>query len=82
MTQAVADILHAVEQLTEEEKQELSGRLYAVLPAEEEWEISDAQIAEVRRRAEELDSGRVKGIPIEEVFEEAERIVNGSEVAS
>jgi putative addiction module component (TIGR02574 family) len=37
-------------------------------PEEDPAEVRAAWVAEIRRRVEEIDSGKVVGIPIEDVF--------------
>lgn len=72
MTQAVSEILQAVEKLTPEERVELENQFFQPDP---EWDKDFG--AELRRRAEELDSGRVQAIPSEEVFAEIGRLLSG-----
>ncbi|MCB9795885.1 MAG: addiction module protein [Alphaproteobacteria bacterium] len=61
--------------LPHDERAELLDDLIApgveLLPADPE--IEDARADEIERRLDELESGRVKTIPAEEVFAEARR---------
>lgn len=79
MTQALAEIIQAVEKLSRKEKAELTDILvessHSEIPPEREAEI----LAEVRRRAEGVDSGRVQTIPIEKVFAEMHELLNRPE---
>jgi hypothetical protein len=72
----VTEIEAALEKLPPEQLQEVAAwletRLTTVasdLPTEDAW--SD----EVKRRIEELDSGRVQGVPAEQVFARARQIL-------
>ena len=70
----VAEILEAALKLEANERaqllEELSASLYGI-DLSEEWE------AEIRRRIDEVDSGRVQGPPGEAVLERLERRFSG-----
>ncbi len=72
----------SIDQLTAEamalppkERVALAHALLDSADAEEEIELDPAFRAELRRRCEELDSGKVKGIPHEEVMEAVRRAI-------
>ena len=53
--------------LTPEERLTLADALYNSVPAGEDEEFDPQYMQEIQQRIEELDSGKVKGIPWEEV---------------
>lgn len=61
--------------LPREERARLAEALLASL--EEEAEIERAWREEIDRRAAELDSGAVQGVPVEEVFAAIDEILEG-----
>lgn len=63
MTQAVADILKEVEQLSVSEKAELADCLAGRLGSEISPSIEQVHFETVKRRIGEVESGRVKVIP-------------------
>jgi putative addiction module component (TIGR02574 family) len=72
----VTEIEAALEKLPPEEQREVAAWLDTRLApmgfdssVEEEW------AEEVKRRIEELDSGRVQGVPAEQVFARARKIL-------
>ncbi len=70
MSAAVKEILEAALKLQPEEREELIEELSASLHAAdlgEYWE------AEIRRRIDDIDRGRVKTVPAEEVFSRLEQ---------
>jgi putative addiction module component (TIGR02574 family) len=69
--QLVAEALN----LPTEARAELADRLVETLDAGDLTELDKAWAAEARRRADELISGKVQGIPGEEVFAETRRIL-------
>ena len=69
--QLVAEALN----LPTEARVELADRLVETLDAGDLTELDKAWAAEARRRADELISGKVQGIPGEEVFAETRRIL-------
>jgi putative addiction module component (TIGR02574 family) len=62
------DLESAVLQLPREQRARLAERLIASL--DEDAAVERAWAAEIRRRVDELHSGRVQTIPGEQVFEE------------
>jgi len=54
-----------------EERAELAGRLLVSLDERSESEIERLWLEEAERRLEELRSGKVRGIPADEVFRRA-----------
>jgi putative addiction module component (TIGR02574 family) len=82
VTQAVAEILQAVEHLSAPERAELADRLMEALTADISPEIERAHLDEVRRRVAEVESGAVTLIPGDQVFAEARRIVETARRAS
>ncbi len=63
MTQAVSHILEKVEQLSAPERAELADRIMESLAHDIPPDIAAAQIAEVRRRVAQVESGEVALIP-------------------
>ncbi len=75
MTQAVAEILHEVEQLSPSERAELADRLIQTLAEDIPPEIERTQIDEVRRRISQVESGEVTLVPGEQALEQVRRLV-------
>ena len=74
MSAAVKEILDAALKLDPEQREELIDELSASLDATdlgEYWE------AEIKRRIDDVDSGRVKTVPADEVFARLERRFRG-----
>jgi len=74
MSAAVKDILEAALKLDPEQREELIDELSACLDATdlgEYWE------AEIKRRIDDVDSGRVKTVPAEDVFARLEQRFRG-----
>jgi len=69
----VDQLLSDALRLPREQRAELANHLLATLDFEEDFELSDAWLAEVRRRADELAAGQVKPVPIEDAFAQAYR---------
>jgi putative addiction module component (TIGR02574 family) len=82
MTQAVAQILEEAEQLSAAERAELADRIVESLAHDVPSEIAEAQIAEVRRRIAEVESGEVALIPGDEALAHVRRIVESARAAS
>ena len=78
MTQAVAQILEEVEQLSPAERAELADRLMETLAREMPPEIERAHLDEVRRRVGEVESGAVKLIPGDQALSEVRRLVEAA----
>jgi hypothetical protein len=74
MTQAVADILAEVEQLSPPERAELADRLVESL--------AHAQLSEVRHRIAQVESGEVALIPGEDALAHVRRLVASARAAS
>jgi putative addiction module component (TIGR02574 family) len=58
-------------QLPPKERARLAERLIASLDPESDRDAEQAWLEEAERRLDELESGKVPGIPAEEVFEKA-----------
>jgi putative addiction module component (TIGR02574 family) len=72
----VTEIEAALEKLPPEQLQEVAAWLEARLtPVASDSSVEDAWSDEVKRRVEELDSGRVQGVPAEKVFARARQIL-------
>jgi putative addiction module component (TIGR02574 family) len=74
MSAGVKEILDAALKLDPEQREELIDELSASLDATdlgEYWE------AEIRRRIDDVDSGRVKTVPADQVFARLERRFRG-----
>ena len=82
MTQAVAQILEEAEQLSASESAELADRIVESLAHDIPPDIAAAQIAEVRRRIAQVESGEVALIPGEEALAHVRRIVASARAAS
>jgi putative addiction module component (TIGR02574 family) len=68
MTQAAEELKTQLAKLPEDDREALAYFLISTLP--EDVDQDDAWEAELRRRDRELSSGKVQGIPAEEVFRE------------
>lgn len=82
MTQAVAQILAEVEQLSPPERAELTDRLVETLVHNIPPEIERTQIEEVRRRVAQVESGEVRLIPGEQALEQVRQLVASARKAS
>ena len=82
MTQAVAQILSEVEQLTAPERADLADRLIQKMAHDIPADIERAQVEEVRRRIADLDSGQVTLIPGDQALEQVRRVVASARKAS
>jgi putative addiction module component (TIGR02574 family) len=71
MDSKLDDVITAALQLGIEERAELAGRLLLSLDEPSESEIERLWLKEAERRLEEFRSGKVRGIPAEEVFRRA-----------
>ena len=78
MTQAVARILEAAEQLSALERAEFIDRLVERVAQDIPPEIEAAQIAEVHRRMARVESGETTLIPGEEALAQARKIVSSA----
>lgn len=70
---SIEQLTRAAISLPENERRELIRRLLATLPAQGEDEIDPQFMAELLRRDEEMESGRVEGLSHEEVMARARR---------
>ena len=82
MTHAVAEILRDAVQLSPPERAELADRLVETLASDIPPEIERAQIAEVRRRIAQIESGELAVVPGEQALEHVRRIVAAARNAS
>jgi putative addiction module component (TIGR02574 family) len=82
MTQAVAQILAEVEQLSPPERAELADRLLETLGNTIPPEIERKQLEEVRRRIAQVESGEVTRIPGEQGLEQVRRLVASARKAT
>ena len=82
MTQAVAQILEEAEQLSASERAELADRIVESLAHDIPPDIAAAQVAEVRRRIAQVESGEVALIPGEEALAQVRRLVASARAAS
>ncbi len=79
MTQAVAQILSEVEQLSLAEREELADRLLESLIREIPPAIQLAHLTEVRRRMAQVDSGEVSVVSGVEALEQVRRLVDSAQ---
>ena len=82
MTQSVAHILEEAEQLSAHERAELADRLMESLAHDIPSDIAAAQIAEVRRRIAQVESGEVALIPGDEALAHVRQLVASANAAS
>ncbi|HWZ93894.1 MAG TPA: addiction module protein [Opitutaceae bacterium] len=72
----VTEIEAALAKLPPEEQREVAAWLDTKLaPLDFATSVEEAWADEVKRRIDELDSGRVKGVPAEQVFARARQIL-------
>ena len=81
MTQSVAHILEEAEQLSVQERAELADRLMESLAHDIPPDIAAAQIAEVRRRIAQVESGEVALIPGDEALARVRQLVASARAA-
>ena len=82
MTQAVAQILAEVRQLSHRERAELTDRLVETLGQDVDPEIGQAQLKEVQRRVAEVKEQKVALIPGEQALEQVRKLVASARKAS
>ncbi len=82
MTQAVIEILRDVVRLSPLERAELADRLVETLSSDMPPEIERAQIAEVRRRIAQVESGEVALVPGEQALDQVRRVVAAARLAN
>ena len=75
MTQAVAEILQEVEQLSSLERAELTDRLIETLASHVPSDIERDQLEEVRRRIAQVDSGKVTLVSGEQALEQVRQLI-------
>jgi putative addiction module component (TIGR02574 family) len=70
LSEAAEKLIPALEALSEKDRAGLARRLLAGLdgPEEDSAEVRAAWKAELKRRVDEIDRGKVKPEPIEEMF--------------
>jgi putative addiction module component (TIGR02574 family) len=70
LSPAVQQLLPAVDALSEKEQEGLAHYILTRLdgPPDDPTEVRAAWKAEIQRRVEEIESGKVEGVPIEEMF--------------
>ena len=82
MNQSVAHILEEAEQLSAHERAELADRLMESLAHDIPSDIAAAQVAEVRRRIAQVESGEVTLIPGDEALAHVRQLVASAHAAS
>lgn len=82
MTEAVAHILEEAEQLSVPERAELAERIVESLAHDIPEDIAQSQIAEVRRRIAQVETGEVTLVPGEEALAHVRRLVASARAAS
>jgi len=68
MSREVTELLRKVLELSVTDRTELAGSLIETLDRIKEKSVEDAWEAEIVRRMEDLDSGRIKPVPHDEVL--------------
>jgi putative addiction module component (TIGR02574 family) len=74
MADLVDELARKARALSPEERVRLAGELLATVQ-EVDPQVEAAWDEEIRRRIEEIDSGKAKLIPAEEVFAEVRRLI-------
>lgn len=82
MTKAVGKILEEAKQLSSDERADLADRLAETLAEEISPEIESAQLAEVKRRIAEVESGKVSLIPGDDALAHVRRVVDAARRAT
>ena len=82
MTQAVAQILEAADQLSAPERAELADRMVERLVHDIPPDIAEAQLTEVRRRIAQVEAGEVALIPGDEALAQVRRLLASSRAGS
>ncbi|HUF07771.1 MAG TPA: addiction module protein [Rhodothermales bacterium] len=67
MGRTLQDLYREASELSESERAELAGLLLESLESEPEADVEAAWAEEIERRVREIDSGRVRTIPWEQV---------------
>lgn len=68
MSEIPAELLEAALRLPEDTRTELADRLYDSLGPPDESDVDAAWAEEIRRRIDDLESGKEKAIPLEEAW--------------
>ena len=68
MSKKLEEIINVAKDLSLEERAELAGTLLLSLDEPSESEVECLWLKEAVRRLQEFREGKVKGIPVEEVF--------------
>lgn len=68
MPEIPASLLAAALQLPEDARIELANRLFESLEPADEGDVEAAWAEEIKRRIEDLESGREKAIPLDEAW--------------
>ena len=76
MTQEAHELLQKALALPENERAELAGNLIASLDATVDQDVDSARQQEVVRRLNEVQSGKVKTIPWEEVQQKGRKLLH------
>jgi len=77
MTQEARELLPKAWALPENERAELAGNLISSLDTTVDSDLDAAWQAEVARRLEEVQSGKVKTVPWEKVRKKGRTMLNG-----
>ena len=75
MSSLVDELAQKARALPAEDRARLAEDLLATLQDKPDPEVEAAWDAEIRRRIEDIDSGRVTTIPADEVFAEVRRLL-------
>ena len=67
MSRTLQDLYREASELSESERAELAGLLLESLESEPEADVEAAWAEEIERRVREIDSGKVKTVPWEQV---------------
>jgi putative addiction module component (TIGR02574 family) len=68
MSREVTELLRKVLELSVTDRAELAGSLIEILDRTKDKSVENAWEAEIVRRMEDLDSGRIKPVPHDEVL--------------
>lgn len=82
MTEAVAQILAEIKQLSPPDRADLADNIVETLFESTPPEVERTQMDEIRRRIAEVESGAVRLIPGEQGLTEVRRLVASARVAS
>ena len=68
MTTTLEKVTHDALDLPQQQRAKLAHTLIVSIDDKTEQDVASAWDAEIKRRVDEIRSGKVKGIPAEEVF--------------